>query len=285
MKDPYQVLGVSRTASAAEIKQAYRRLAKEHHPDLGPGDRKQADRFKEISAAYDMLRDSEKRAQFDRGAARGARGFNPWTRTERAGGTGFAGAEEIFSELFAKNRRRAAKGADVRVGLSLDLLSAIRGDSRNVTLPDGRKIEVHVPAGAQDGQTLRLRGQGEGGAGGEPGDVLVEVRVEPHSVFRREGSDIHVDLPLGLGEAVLGAKVTVPTVDGPVVLTIPQGTNGAKPLRLKGRGAPDGKGGRGDQYVTLRIVLPDSLDADLDGFVRRWAPNHPYDPRRGGTGG
>lgn len=282
MKDPYKVLGVNRSASTEEIKQAYRRLAKEHHPDLRPGDRKQADRFKEISAAYDVLRDSERRARFDQDAqAKQTGGFGPWGRAGRAAGGTSPGAEEIFSELFGRSgRRRGAKGAEARASLTLDFLSAVKGDSKSVGLRDGRRIEVRVPPGTRDGQILRLRGQGEASPdGGEPGDALIEIRVEPHPVFRREGADIHVDLPISLGEAVHGAKVTVETVDGSVVLTIPPGTRGAKPLRLKGRGAPDGQGGRGDQYVHPRIVLPERIDPDLHAFVRRWTSEHPYDPR------
>lgn len=286
MKDPYRVLGVSRSASAEEIKQAYRRLAKEHHPDLRPGDRKQTERFKEVSAAYDVLRDSERRAKFDQDEqVKRAGGFHPWGKTARAeaGGQGFSGADEIFSELFGgrSGRRRASKGAEVRASVSLDFLSAVKGDKKNVDLPGGRRIEVRIPPGTRDGQVLRLRGQGEPGAdGGEPGDALIEIRVEPHPIFRREGADIHVDLPISLGEAVHGAKVTVETVDGSVVLTIPAGTGGARPLRLKGRGAPDGQGGRGDQYIHPRIVLPERIDPDLHAFVRRWTAEHPYDPRR-----
>ncbi len=297
MRDPYATLGVSRGATDAEIKRAYRRLAKTHHPDLSPGDARQAERFHEISAAYDLLREPARRARFDRTGFTGEEGaqgrdaeagFAAWARNGRGGGRGAFNVEDLFTELF---RTRGAsrqpdetkvKGADARIDLTLDLIAAIRGCTRPVILPGGRRIDVRVPAGTRDGQTLRLRGQGEAPpqGRGQTGDALVEVRIEPHPDFRRDGDDIHCDLNVGLAEAVLGAKVTVPTIDGPVVVTVPPGSSGTKPLRLKGRGAPNGKGRRGDHYVSLRIVLPEEPDAALQGFVRRWAPDHPYDPRR-----
>jgi DnaJ-class molecular chaperone len=296
MRDPYATLGVSRGATDAEVKRAYRRLAKAHHPDLSPGDARQAERFREISAAYDLLRDPARRAHFDQtgfagaaaGQARGAAdaGFAAWGRNGRANRGAF-NVEDLFGELFrARGATRpsgesGAKGADARIGLTLDLVSAVRGCVRPVVLPSGKRIDVRVPAGTRDGQTLRLRGQGEAAQGrGQAGDALVEVRIEPHPDFRRDGDDIRSDLNVSLAEAVLGAKVTAPTVDGPVVVTIPPGTSGTRPLRLKGRGAPDGKGRRGDHYVSLRIVLPEEPDTELQGFVRRWAAGHPHDPRR-----
>lgn len=296
MRDPYATLGVSRGATDAEIKRAYRRLAKTHHPDLSPGDARQAERFREISAAYDLLRDPTRRAHFDRtgfagessAQARAAEaGFAGWARNGRPGRGAF-NVEDLFTELFrARGAPRPAedpntRGADARIALTLDLVDAIRGCTRPVVLPGGKRIEVRIPAGTRDGQTLRLRGQGEAPpqGRGQAGDALVEVRIEPHPDFRRDGDDIRSDLSVSLAEAVLGAKVTVPTIDGPVVVSVPPGSGGVKPLRLKGRGAPDGKGRRGDHYVSLRIVLPEKPDAELDGFVRRWAPGHPYDPRR-----
>lgn len=293
MRDPYATLGVSRTATAAEIKSAYRRLAKAHHPDLSPGDRRQAERFREISAAYDILREPARRARYDQTGATGeggagrAGGFNPWARRGAGGGRTTFDAEDLFGDLF---RGRAgpfgggsapAKGADTRAGLTLDFVAALQGCTRPVTLPSGKRIEVRVPAGTRDGQTLRLRGQGDVPAQGrgQAGDALIEVRVEAHPEFRRDGDDIRADLSVSLAEAVLGAKITVATVDGPVVVTVPPGSDGAKPLRLKGRGAPRAGGGRGDHYVDLRIVLPEAPDAALAEFVRRWAPGLDHDPR------
>jgi DnaJ-class molecular chaperone len=292
MRDPYATLGVSHGATDAEIKRAYRRLAKAHHPDSNPGDTRKAERFREISAAYDLLREPTRRARFDqtgfvdKEGAPGrdaAAGFTAWARNGR-GGRGTFNVEDLFTELF---RARApdetkAKGADARVGMTLDLVAAIRGCTRPVVLASGKRIDVRIPPGTRDGQILRLRGQGDAPpqGRGQAGDALVEIRIEPHPDFRRDGDDIHSDLNVSLTEAVLGAKVTAPTVDGPVVVTIPPGSGGAKPLRLRGRGAPDGKGRRGDHYVSLRIVLPEESDAELQDFVRRWGPGHPYDPRR-----
>lgn len=302
MRDPYDVLGVSRTASDAEVKRAYRRLAKAHHPDLSPGDRGRADRFREITSAYEILGDSARRAQFDRtgglhGGAGGRAGGGPWARARRAAGPGGApfNPEDIFADLFrfrttagpggsgADGAPGKARGADVRVALTLDFRFAILGGSRSVALPSGKRIEVRIPPGTRDGQTLRLRGQGDPNpAGGRApaGDALIEIRIEPDPDFRRVGDDIHIDLPISLAEAVLGGKVAVATVDGPVMLRIPPGSGGGRPLRLKGRGAPDGKGGRGDQHVGLRIVLPEGPDPELDEFVRRWSKARPYDARK-----
>jgi DnaJ-class molecular chaperone len=296
MRDPYTTLGVSRGATDAEIKRAYRRLAKAHHPDLSPGDARQAERFREISAAYDLLREPARRAPFDRtgvaddssAQSRGPdAGFAAWARSGRAGRGAF-NVEDLFSELFrargTPNQPDDAKtkGADARIGLTLELVAAIRGCTRSVTLPCGKRIDLRIPAGTRDAQTRRVRGQcaAPPQGRGQAGDALVEVRIEPHPDFRRDGDDIHSDLNVGLAEAVLGAKVTVTTIDGPVVVTVPPDSNGTKPLRLKGRGAPSGKGRRGDHYVSLRIVLPEEPDAELHGFLRRWAPNHPYNPRK-----
>jgi len=307
MKDLYSVLGVSRNASEAEIKKAYRKLAKELHPDQRKDDPKAAERFKEVSAAYAILSDKEKRKRYDRGeidetgqerapfgAGAGAAGAGPHGfegfRTYRASAgreqTEFGGAEDIFADLFGfggfgrQRRPRAQKGQDVTYRLRVGFEEAIKGTTRRVTLSGGKTLDVKIPEGVQDGQQIRLSGQGQPGeGGGPPGDALVTVQVAEHPYFTRQGDDIHLELPITIDEAVLGGKVTVPTIDGEVSLTIPKNASSGKRLRLKGRGVPR-KGQRGDQYVTLKVVLPEERDEDLETAIADWAKTHSYDPRR-----
>lgn len=312
MRDPYEVLGVARSAAPEEIRQAYRGLAKGSHPDLHPGDAKAEARFKEISAAHDLLSDPTKRARFDRGEIdaegnerpmfrRGGGGFRGGfgngAAARRAGpvGTGeifgdAADLEQVFADLFGggagARAARAARGGDVTVALELDLPEAASGGRRTLALPDGRRVEVAIPAGVEDGHVLRLAGMGGAGLGGGPrGDAYVEVRLRPHPVFeRRAGGEIRVGLPVTLAEAVLGGRVTVPTVSGPVTMTIPKGSNTGTLLRLKGKGMP-GAAGRpaGDQVVRLEVALPAEVDPELAELVERWEKRHRYDPRAGLT--
>ena len=304
MKDLYSVLGVDRNASEAEIKTAYRKLAKALHPDQHKNDDKAAERFKEVSAAYGILGDKDKRRRYDRGeidesgqerapfgagagaGAAGAQGFGGFGGF-RPGGSGgqaeFADAEDLFADLFGfggrTRRARARKGRNVSYRLKIGFVDAVKGTTRRVTLSNGRTLDVKIPAGVQDGQQIRLSGQGESGEGGGPqGDALVTVQVSPHPYYRREGDDIHLDLPITLDEAVLGGKVTVPTVDGNVSLNIPKNASSGKRLRLKGRGVP-GKSGRGDQYVTLKIVLPEAPDKKLEAAIADWAKERSQNPR------
>ena len=306
-RNPYEVLGVKPEANEEEIRAAYRKLAKKNHPDLNPGNKEAEARFKEIASAYDILSDKEKRARFDRGEidASGAerpehaygryRGFAegaPGERYEFHSAEGMA--PDDVDDLFAFFRggrggatgERAGlklRGADLHFSLTIDFLTSIKGARQQLSLPD-RTLEVTIPAGVRDGQILRLKGQGARGINGGPnGDALIEIRVAPHLFFRREGDDIHLDLPITLGEAVLGAKVTVPLPSGSVSMTIPANANTGRVLRLKGKGAPRGEGGHGDAYVTLKVVLPEGGDAELAKILRDWAPKHPYDPRRGMT--
>lgn len=301
MRDPYEALGVARTASPEDIRQAYRKLAKASHPDLHPGDAKAEARFKEISSAYDLLSDKDKRARFDRGEidAAGAerprrefyRGFSNGGQNGQRYGPGeifgdAGGMEQVFSDLFgggAGARGARMRGGDLTLALEIDLLDAARGGKRAVALPDGRRLEVAIPAGVEDGHVLRLAGVGGQGLGGGPrGDAYVEIRLKPHPVFeRRNGGDVHVELPVTLAEAALGARVAVPTVGGPVTMTIPKGSNTGTVLRLRGKGLPAGPGGRaaGDQYVRLKVTLPREIDPELAEFVGRWERGHPYDPR------
>lgn len=304
MKDPYQVLGVARNAGDDEIKKVYRKLARELHPDLNPGDKKAEERFKEISAAYDFLSDPDKRRQFDSGEI-DATG-NPKRRTWRhpgagagAGrgpgrGAGFnpfgANVDEIFAEMMRRKERARkstfdddqpppGRGGDARHSLTVSFTEAATGTTKRVTLISGKTIDVRIPAGTTDGQALRLKGQGHPGLlGGATGDAYVDIKVEPHPFFVRRDKDILLDLPISVQEAVTGGKVTVPTVHGKVSVTVPAGSNTGAVLRLKGKGIDTGSGTPGDQLVTLKVVLPDG-DAEFAKLVEKWGPRHGYDPR------
>lgn len=299
MDDPYKVLGVKRDASQDEIRRAYRRLAKRYHPDLNPGKPEAEKRFKDVAAAYDLLSDPEKRARFDRGEidASGAerpdrayyRDFGEgWGGAKYSSGEAAGGAEEmedLFSQIFGGGMRTGSfrmRGGDLHLELPIGFLEAARGGSRRITLPDGRTLEITIPAGIDDGRILRLKGQGGPGiGGGPPGDALVEIRVQPHPVFRRDGDDIRITLPVTLAEAVLGGRIRVPTIDGVVMMAVPKRSDSGTVLRLKGKGLPRRDGtGRGDQYVELRIVLGDTVDEELERFLADWAPKHPHDPRQ-----
>jgi DnaJ-class molecular chaperone len=298
MKDIYRVLGVPRTARQDEIKAAYRKLAKELHPDRNPGNPRAAERFKEISAAYDILGDEKKRARFDAGEIDGSgaerRDFHYAGRGGRRPGGGddpFAGGgfgrdfgvnvEDIFADLFANRRRGGAsqqfrqRGGDRNFSIAISFIEAARGGTRRLTLPGADKtLDVNFPPGISDGQKIRLKHQGEPGVGADAGDALIEVKVEPHPFFTRKGHDVHCELPVTLREAVLGAKINAPTADGMVALTVPRNSNTGTQLRLKGKGIKDAKTGRrGDQYVILKVVLPEGDDAALEKFVRGSAPD------------
>ena len=300
MKDPYETLGVKKDASADDIRKAYRKLAKKYHPDLNPGNKAAEASFKDIGAANDLLSDPEKRARFDRGeidAAGDPRQERPTYRSYAdagfAGAGRYGGGEpemgDIFADLFAQAHQRSTRpmrGRDASYSLAVDFVDAITGAQQRLTLPDGRTLDVRVPPGMEDGQTLRLRGQGgEGANGGPAGDALITVQVFPHTLFRREGDDILVDLPVTLKEAVLGGRVTIPTVTGTVAMTVPPRSDTGTVLRLRGRGVP-AHGGKpaGDQLVTLKLVVPDADDA-LAAFLRDWKPANEANPRKGMTEG
>jgi DnaJ-class molecular chaperone len=298
--DPYKVLGVSKDASQEAVQKAYRRLAKKLHPDLNPGNKKAEDEFKAVTAAYDLLSDADKRARFDRGEIDESgnerqrqsyyRDFADAGQHPYGSDSGFADfgdADDILSQIFgrgAAGRERGTfrmRGPDIHYRLEVDFLDALNGATRTVTLPDGSTLEVRIPPGTRDGQILRLRGKGQPGiGGGPPGDALVEVEIRPHRLFTRKGEDIHLDLPISLTEAVLGARIKVPTPTGAVTMTVPKGANTGTVLRLKGKGAPRPRGGHGDEYVTLKVMLPDKPDAELTDFVRRWSGRN-YNPRQG----
>ncbi len=300
MKDPYQVLGVDRKASAEEIKSAYRKLAKKLHPDVNPGDQAIEQRFKEVSQAYALLSDPTTRERYDRGeidAGGQERATGGFYRTYSSGGGRQRGApfdfgeeisvDDIFSEFFGGGRMRGGRrraserGADNHFSVQVSFEEAALGAKKRVRLGgENRTLEIKIPAGTESGQTLRLKGQGQAGkAGGEAGDALIEVTVAPHAYFRRDGLDIRLDLPVSLQEAVLGANVTVPTLSGKVTMKIPEGSNTGSVLRLKGKGIKaDGKAG--DQYLSLKIVLPERQDDQLRDFVKRWAGFNAFDPRK-----
>ena len=303
---PYDILGVKRDATQEQIRGAYRRLARKLHPDLNPGDRTAEERFKQVSAAHDLLSDPDKRARFDRGEidASGAErpqqthfyrdfaggagpGQHPYTSD--AGFADMMDADDLLAELFgrsgARGRRTRMRGGDLRGQLVLDFLEAVNGTTKRLALPDGAILDVTVPPGTRDGQVLRLRGKGGTGmSGGAPGDLLVEVEVGSHRHFTRKGDDIHLELPVSLPEAVLGGRVEAPTPTGPVAVTIPKRSNTGTVLRLRGRGVRRPDGSRGDAYATLRIVLPDRPDPELQAFAARWAGGKAHNPRVGMEG-
>jgi DnaJ-class molecular chaperone len=299
MIDPYKVLGVERSASDEDIKRAYRKLAKKLHPDLNPGNKRIETQFKETTAAYDFLSDPDKRRKYDRGEIdesgqpRGARysssrpSGGPQQRRGRGFGFGLEDdadfSEDLFGDFFGfgKGDSIKLKGADVSYQVRVPFLEAVLGTKQRLQLADGKTLEVQLPPGTDTGQTLRLKGQGLPGRGGAPaGDAFVEVTVEPHPVFSRDGNDILVELPITLYEAVLGATINVPTIDGKVSLKVPAGANSGTQLRLRGKGVQAGKGGaRGDQYVRLVVVLPREVDPSLKAEIEKSARSHPYNVR------
>lgn len=308
--DPYGALGLTKTATAADIKKAYRRIAKESHPDLHPGDTEAETRFKAASAAYELLKDPQTRDRFDKGEIDASGAEKPDRHfykeyTEKPGHSyyssqgfdDFGDANDIFAEILRQRGGRSgagvhqagggfkARGDDLRFTMEVDFLDAVRGSKQRITLPTGEPLEVTIPEGTGDGQTIRLRGKGGDGIGGREGggprgDALVTLHVRPHKLFRREGDDIHLVLPVTIDEAVLGGRVSAPTIDGPVGLTVPEGSSSGKVLRLRGRGAK-GKSGKGDAFVELRIAMPDKVDDTLKDFMREWRKTHGYDPREG----
>jgi DnaJ-class molecular chaperone len=311
MRDPYDVLGVTKSASAADIKKAYRQLAKKYHPDRNRDDVKAKELFAEINTAYEIVGDEKKKAQFDRGEIgpdgkpRGFEGFGAgpggFTRGWRTSGAG-PGAEQhfefnvgggggsfdpsdLFADLFGGRRRAQAtptRGDDVAATATVPLETIAKGGSARVILPSGRTLEVKIPPGVEEGQQIRLRGQGQPGLrGGEPGDALVTVKIATHPYFKVEGRDLRVELPVAIYEAALGAKVQTPTLDGKVELAVPAGSNGGRVLRLRGKGLPASESKpAGDLYVVLKITLPEEPDADFDAKMRELRDRHGYDPRR-----
>ena len=317
MRDPYEVLGVPRGANAAAIKSAYRKLAKKHHPDSNKNDPKAAGRFSEINSANEIIGDEDKRKQFDRGEIdaegkprfQGFPGGDPRGRAGGRGGgfesynfrtgggptgAGGAGFEDILNSMFGGAARGARPGAggshfefdtggigldlDVSVAMTVSLEESVKGVEKRVRLPNGKELNVKIPAGVSAGQQIRLRGQGETAPGHRPGDLLITVSIAPHPFFKVDGSDVRVDLPITLYEAVLGGKVRVPTLGNAVELSIPKNTSSGRTFRLKGKGLPKA-GGAGDLFVTTRIILPDGNDSELEALMLKWREGHPYNPR------
>ncbi len=296
--DPYKLLGVAKDASQKDIQKAYRALAKKLHPDLNPGDKEAERKFKEIASTNALLSDEEKRGRFDRGEIDAAgvevpqrRYYRDYAGAEGPGhaydtGAGFADLSEdddLLSAIFANRGRRPfhMRGGDLRYHLDLDFLDAVNGVTRRVTMPDGAALDITIPPGTREGQALRLKGKGEPSPGeGPPGDALIEVSVRPHPFYVRDGNDVRLDVPISINEAVLGGKIAVPTPAGPVNANLPPGTNTGRVLRLRGRGVPLPEGGRGDVYITLKIVLPDAPDPALEAFVEGWEAGRSQAPRR-----
>jgi len=319
MRDPYEVLGVPRSANAAAIKSAYRKLAKKHHPDSNKDDPKAAERFSEINSANEIIGDEDKRKQFDRGeidadgkprfqgfpggggprGRAGAGGFESYNfRGGSAGpGQGAGAFEDILNSMFGGGMRGARPGAgggpqfefdtggvgidlDVNVAMSVSLEESVKGGEKRVRLPNGKELNVKIPAGVVEGQQIRLRGQGETAQGHPPGDLLITISIAAHPFFKIEGADLRIDLPVTLYEAVLGGKVRVPTLGNAVELSVPKNTSSGRTFRLKGKGLPK-SGGTGDLFVTIRIMLPDGNDAELEALMEKWRDQHPYNPRSG----
>lgn len=297
-ESPYDILGVPHDCSQDDIRRAYRKLARALHPDLNPGDASAEARFKKVSAAYELLKDPERRARFDRGdygteeaAPSGRHYYRHYAETgdgarytSSSGFHDFADYSDLFSDLFGARTRGAGAGrwpgGETWYHVDVDLTDAVRGATRRITLADGSAVDLKIPAGAHDGTVLRLKGKGAPGIGGRRrGDVFVEIGVRPHPFFRRDGDDILLDLPITIYEAVLGAKVDVPTVSGSVRMTVPKGSSSGDILRLRGKGVLRADGTAGDQKVILRIVMPKHVDQDLKTLMEKWRSAYPYDPR------
>jgi len=327
MRDPYEVLGVGRTASEAEVKKAFRRLAKAHHPDRNANDPKAQEKFSEVNSAYEIVGDKDKRAQFDRGEIgadgkpkfqggfEGFSGFDPRTARGPGGGQTFhwssdgsAGSDDMLNDIlggfagfggrgartegfsgfsggspFGAQTGRAARrsrGEDVAATVGVTLEQIVNGEKARVELPTGKTLEIAIPAGTRSGRTIRLRGQGwPSPDGGTAGDAMVTLDFVPHPLFKPEGDNLRVDLPVTLDEAVLGAKVRVPTLGGSLTMTVPAHSNGGRVLRLKGKGLPTATGGHGDLMVTLRIVLPETIEPEFEAMMKRWRDEKLYSAR------
>ncbi len=287
----YKTLGVGKNATQSDIKKAFRKLMKELHPDLNPGDAAKEARFKKVSAANDILSDPNKRALYDRGEIdeTGAEvvqnPFGGGFQGQPRGGQGYGDMGDIFSQMFGGGGPRggfqqAMKGQDQRYNMQVSFIEAALGGKKQIYLADGSPISVTVPKAIDDGQTIRLKGKGHPGQNGGPaGDALIQVKVASHASFKRDGLNIELNLPITLYEATLGGKVEVPTLHGAVGLKIPAGTSSGKVLRLKGRGLEKGRN-KGDQLVKLQIHMPAQIDPELESFMKGWKDNHAYDPRQ-----
>ncbi|MCF5092008.1 DnaJ domain-containing protein [Stenotrophomonas sp. PA-6-5C] len=300
MSSPYETLGVASDATTDQIKKAYRRLARKLHPDLNPGDKAAEEKFKDVANAYRLLIDPEKRALFDQGAIDETGAERPrreyyrdYAQADAGYGDGgfggyadFAEAGDPFAEFFRRtsNARANRRGQDLRYHLEISLARAIEGGAERVVLGDGGTLDVNIPPGVTQGQTLRLRGKGAKGAGtGGDGDAFIELQIAPDPRFLAEGDSLTIEVPISLKEAVLGARITVPTPTGHAEVGVPAGSDGNTRLRLKGQGMPLRSGGRGDEFVRLKIVLQKPMDAELAQFVKNWESGASFNPREGGA--
>ena len=302
MKDPYEVLGILKNATDAEIKAAYRKLAKKYHPDLNPNNQEEEQKFKDVNTAYKMIENEEAREKYEKGA------FNeeyvhsvyrggPFYHEYQDGGGRYTyhfngNPNDIFEAFFGGSGGRFAgsagadsmsfSGQDHLYKMEINLTDAVKGAEREIILSGGKRLKVKIPAGVDNKEKLRFKGQGGPGIGkGKPGDAYVEIFVKPDDKFRRSGANLEINIPINLDEAINGAKIKVPTIDGAVMLNIPPGVNNETRLRIKGKGMPVKKGNeRGDQIVILEIRLPDKIDTDLKNFIKQWSREHPYNPRK-----
>jgi DnaJ-class molecular chaperone len=289
MIDPYEILRVPSSATGPELKKAFHRLARECHPDSDPDNPWAEDEFKALSAAYELLSDPRRRAQYDRGEISGDGSKRPLRRAAARKPKPHNHTRHAQTDSAGKKRSKTAglkiKGADVEYALHVDFMEAVKGGVRNISMATGKRIKVTIPPGTEQGRVLRLKGQGMAGFGGAgDGDAYVEIFVDTDPVFRREKNHIHVDIPVSLSEAVLGGKIDVPTIDGMVSVTVPKGSNTGTQLRLKGKGLAESKAGKcGDQFVHLRVVLPKKPDKSLIRFLEEWSSDHAYEVRDSAT--
>jgi DnaJ-class molecular chaperone len=307
MRDPYIVLGVSKSATTEDIKKAFRKLAKKYHPDQNKTDPKAKEMFAEANSAYEILGDEKKRRQFDQGEIdaegkpkfQGFEGFTNRRRQTAGAGAGFDGrnagnpfgagfdASDIFADLFGAGRRggmhqERPRGADIAASVTVSLQESISGTSKRLTLANGKTLDIKIPANIEEGKQIRLKGQGHPGPvpGAEAGDALISVHIAHHPYFKVEGHDLRLDLPITLYEAVLGAKVQIPTLSGAVEMNLPAGTNSGRTLRLRGKGLPKIGGSAGDLLVTIKITLPETAGPELESLMRKWQADRPYNPRQ-----
>lgn len=295
IKNPYEILGIKKTSDSKEIKSAYRKLAKQYHPDLNPGNKQAEDKFKDISTAYELLHNKEKRAAYDRGEidmdsnlqqrqksykdyAEKPQGQRYYSSSQ-GGGYNQDDISDIFGSFFSGNTKSASfrtPPADSHYTIEIEFLEATKGIKKRITMPDGKMIDLSIPEGMEDGQQLRLKGKGHpGNASIPPGDAYIKIHIKPHSFYRRKGKDIEVEVPIGIHESILGSKINISTIHGKVKMGIPKGSSTGTKVRLKGQGIRGG-----DQYVRLKIVMPEIIDDKLEKFTEEWAKTYCYNPRK-----